>query len=69
MSANDFYTDQGAGACAVHLVDSAGLGALLGKMTDAHRSWVRSTGWEAKPGAVLYDVKYVLPADQSDDRL
>ena len=53
MSANDFYTDQGAGACAVHLVDSAGLGALLGKMTDAHRSWVRSTGWEAKPGAVL----------------
>ncbi len=53
MSAKDFYTDQGAGACAVHLVDSAGLGALLGKMTDAHRSWVRSTGWEAKPGSVL----------------
>jgi leucyl aminopeptidase len=53
MPATDFYTDQGAGACAIHLVDSAGLAALLGKMTDAHRSWVRSTGWEAKPGTVL----------------
>ena len=53
MPANDFYTDQGAGACAIHLVDSAGLGALLGKMTDAHRCWVRSTGWEAKAGTVL----------------
>jgi hypothetical protein len=38
MPATDFYTDQGAGACAIHLVDSAGLAALLGKMTDAHRS-------------------------------
>jgi leucyl aminopeptidase len=53
MPATDFYTDQGAGACAIHLVDSAGLGTLLGKMTDAHRSWVRSTGWEAKAGSVL----------------
>src|SRR5690606_589720 len=24
-----------------------------GRLTDAHRGWVRSTGWQAKPGTVL----------------
>jgi UDP-N-acetyl-D-galactosamine dehydrogenase len=39
----------------------------------AHSEFKAMTGAEfreyGKPGAVLYDVKYVLPADQSDDRL
>jgi leucyl aminopeptidase len=53
MPASDFYTDRPAGACPVHAVEPEGLAALLGKMTDAHRGWVRSIGWEPKPGAVL----------------
>lgn len=53
MAATDFYTDRPAGACPIHAVDSQGLAALLGKLTDAHRGWVRSTGWQAKPGTVL----------------
>jgi leucyl aminopeptidase len=51
--ASDYYTDRPAGACPIHGVDAEGLATLLGKMTDAHRGWVRSTGWQPKPGAVL----------------
>ena len=53
MPASDFYTDRPAGACPIHAVEPEGLAALLGKMTDAHRAWVRSTGWQPKPGTVL----------------
>ena len=53
MTASDFYTDRPAGACPIHVIAADGLEALLGKLTDAHRGWVRSTGWQAKPGAVL----------------
>jgi leucyl aminopeptidase len=53
MTASDFFTDRAAGACAIHVVDHEGLEALLAKLTDAHRGWVRSTGWQPKPGAVL----------------
>jgi leucyl aminopeptidase len=53
MSASDFYTARSAGACPIHAIDAEGLAALLGKMTDAHRGWVRSTAWQPKPGAVL----------------
>jgi leucyl aminopeptidase len=53
MPATDFYSDQSAGACPIHAVDAERLAALLGKMTDAHRGWVRSTGWQAKAGTVL----------------
>ena len=53
MPASDFFTDRAAGACAIHVVDNEGLEALLAKLTDAHRGWVRSTGWQPKPGAVL----------------
>jgi leucyl aminopeptidase len=53
MPASDFYTDRSAGACPIHAVDADGLAALLGKLTDAHRGWVRSTGWLAKPGTAL----------------
>ncbi|NGX15730.1 leucyl aminopeptidase family protein [Wenzhouxiangella sp. XN24] len=53
MSATQFYTDRAAGACPVHFVAADGLEGLLGKMTDAHRAWVRSTAWQPKPGAVL----------------
>ncbi len=53
MPASDFYTDRSAGACPIHVVDAEGLAALLGKLTDAHRGWVRSTGWQARPGTVL----------------
>ena len=53
MSASEFYTDRSAGACPVHVVDANGLAQLLGNLTDAHRGWVRSTGWQAKPGTAL----------------
>jgi leucyl aminopeptidase len=53
MPASDFYTDRPAGACPIHVVDAEGLAALLGKLPDAHRGWVRSTGWQPRPGAVL----------------
>ena len=53
MPASDFYTDRASGACPIHIVDAQGLGELLGRLTDAHRGWVRSTGWQAKPGTVL----------------
>lgn len=53
MPASDFYTDRSAGACPIHAVNEAGLAELLGTLTDAHRGWVRSTGWQAKPGTAL----------------
>jgi leucyl aminopeptidase len=53
MSPSDFYTDRAAGACPIHAVSGDGLEALLGRLTDAHRSWVRSTGWQPRPGAAL----------------
>lgn len=53
MSASQLYTDRAAGACPIHFVTAEGLEALLAKMTDAHRGWVRSTAWQPKPGAVL----------------
>lgn len=53
MPASDFYTDRAAAACPIHPVDTAGLAALLGRLPDAHRGWVRSTGWQAKPGTAL----------------
>lgn len=53
MAATDLYTAQDAGACPVHVVLEDGLEAKLGELTDAHRSWVRSTGWQAKPGTAL----------------
>jgi leucyl aminopeptidase len=53
MSPSDFYTDRAAGACPIHAIPGDGLEALLGTLTDAHRSWVRSTGWQPRPGAVL----------------
>lgn len=59
MPASDYYTDQAAGACPIHAVAAGELSALLNKMTDAHRSWVRSVGWEARPGSVL-----ALPGDE-----
>jgi leucyl aminopeptidase len=52
-AASEYYTDRPAGACPIHAVDAEGLAALLEKMTDAHRGWVRSTGWQPKPGTVL----------------
>ncbi|HUG99928.1 MAG TPA: leucyl aminopeptidase family protein, partial [Gammaproteobacteria bacterium] len=48
-----FYTDRASGACPIHAVDTQGLEELLGQLTDAHRGWVRSSGWQAKPGTVL----------------
>lgn len=53
MSASELYTDRPAGACPIHVVSGDGLEALLGQLSDAHRSWVRSTGWRPKPGATL----------------
>lgn len=53
MPAADCFTDRAAGACPIHFVDADGLAGLLGTLADAHRSWVRSTGWQAKPGSVL----------------
>ena len=53
MPATDFFAEHGTGACPLHLVEADGLAAVLARMTDAHRGWVRSTGWEAKPGTVL----------------
>ncbi|MGD9388592.1 MAG: leucyl aminopeptidase family protein [Gammaproteobacteria bacterium] len=53
MPASDFYTRQDTGACPIHLVDEGALEGALAALTDAHRSWVRSTGWEGKPGTTL----------------
>jgi leucyl aminopeptidase len=53
MPASDFYTDRAAGACPIHVVSSDTLEKQLGRLSDAHRSWVRSLGWHPKPGAVL----------------
>jgi leucyl aminopeptidase len=53
MPANDFYTDRAAGACPIHAVSADTLEKLLGRLSDGHRSWVRSTGWQPKPGATL----------------
>jgi leucyl aminopeptidase len=53
MPASDFFSDRAAGACPIHLVTAEGLPALLGNLPDAQRGWVRSVGWEAKPGSVL----------------
>ena len=53
MPASDFFTEQGTGACPVHLVAEGALEGVLAALTDAHRSWVRSTGWEGKPGTTL----------------
>jgi leucyl aminopeptidase len=53
MPAAEFYTDRSAGACPIHVIEAEGLEALLGRLTDAHRGWVRSTAWRPKPGAVL----------------
>lgn len=58
MPASEFYTDRATGACPIHAVDADGLAGLLSQLTDAHRGWVRSTGWLPKPGAVL-----ALPGD------
>jgi leucyl aminopeptidase len=53
MPASDLYTDRAAGVCPIHAVEADGLEALLGMLTDAHRGWVRSTGWQPNPGSVL----------------
>jgi leucyl aminopeptidase len=53
MPASDFYTDRAAGACPIHAVSGDTLEKLLGRLSDGHRSWVRSTGWQPKPGATL----------------
>ena len=53
MSATELFTDRAAGACPIHVVADDGLEGLLGRLSDAHRSWVRSTGWRPKPGAAL----------------
>jgi leucyl aminopeptidase len=53
MPASDFYTDRAAGACPIHVIPDDGLEALLGRLSDAHRSWVRSTAWQPKPGTAL----------------
>ena len=53
MPASDYYTERATGACPVHVVDEQGLEGLLGGLADAHRSWVRSTGWRAEAGTVL----------------
>jgi leucyl aminopeptidase len=53
MPAPDFYTDRAAGACPIHAVRAEDLAELLAGLPDAHRAWVRNTGWEATPGTVL----------------
>jgi leucyl aminopeptidase len=53
MNPSDWYTDLAAGACPIHAVAGDELEGLLGKLSDAHRSWVRSVGWQPRPGTAV----------------